>query len=227
VSNNGRPLGRRSQREAARTRKRLLDRAERLFARKGYGSVSVRELARAAGVQPFTIQHHFGSKLGLYQAALTRWDAELLERISRAVAGPATDLASVVERAIDELFELFLSRRDWVALTARAALGDGLPRGARLADQSWIGFMDRALRERQLGRSGLELKLLLITVEGILNQHALSRSHYQQLFGRDVTEARLKAHTKRHLKQVILALVEARLPAAPRQSGKRREALRV
>jgi AcrR family transcriptional regulator len=227
VSNNGRPLGRRSQREAARTRKRLLDRAERLFARKGYGSVSVRELARAAGVQPFTIQHHFGSKLGLYQAALTRWDAEVLERVSRILAGPATDLATLVERAVDELFELFLSRRDWVALTARAALGDGLPRGARFEDPSWVGFMDRALRQRRLARSDLDLKLLLITVEGILNQHALSRGHYQLLFGRDVTEARLKAHTKQHLKEVILALVEARLPGPARRGAKRQEALPV
>lgn len=223
-------LGRRSQEESERTRRRLLDRAERLFARKGYGSVSVRELARAARVQPFTIQHHFGSKRGLYQAALTRWDAEVLARVARALeGGPASAVdgepdafASAVERVIDELFEFFLSRRNWVALTARAALGEGVPARLRLEDRSWIRFMDRALREQRRRRPGLDLKLLLISVEGILNHHVLSKGHYRQLFGRDVTEGRLKAHTKRHLREVILALVEAR-PGGPhaRRGGAR------
>src|SRR5262249_19635066 len=60
MANKSRP-GRRSQAESTRTRARLLDRAERLFARKGYRGMSLRELARACGVAPFTIQHHFGS----------------------------------------------------------------------------------------------------------------------------------------------------------------------
>ena len=41
-----------------RTRARILRSAERLFARKGYRGVSLRDLARQCGVRMFTIQHH-------------------------------------------------------------------------------------------------------------------------------------------------------------------------
>ena len=209
MANKDRPPGRRSQAESARTRARIFDRAERLFARRGFRGVSLREIAGACGVRPFTVQHHFGSKLGLYQAVLSRWDGELRARLSRAVADQ-TDVAGAVENAVDELFEFFLSRRDWVLLGSRAALGEGLPRGLVLAERSWVQFMDATMRERRFGSLKLDLGLLLITVEGILNNHVLARAHYRQLYGKDVTDPRLKARTKEHLKAVILALVQAR-----------------
>jgi AcrR family transcriptional regulator len=208
VTNISRSRGRRSQAESIRTQARILDRAERLFARKGYRGASLRELASAAGVRPFTVQHHFGSKLGLYQAVLNRWDGELLARLSR-IAEEGGDLATVVESVMDELFEFFLSKRDWVAVSARAALGEGLPRRVALHEQSWIQFIDSTMRDQRFGALKLDLGLLLITVEGILQHHVLSEGHYRQLYGKDVTDPRLKKRTKQHLKTVILALVES------------------
>lgn len=191
-----------------RTQQRVLDRAEHLFARRGFRGVSLRELARHAGVQPFTIQHHFGSKLSLYRAVISRREAEILARISRIVERER-DLTAIVEGVVDELFEFSLARRDWLAITARAALGEGLPQHVESADRGWVRFMDETMRRRGLGALKLDPGLFLITVEGILNHHVLSRAHYRALYGRDVTEPRLRARTKRHLKRVILTLVEA------------------
>lgn len=204
---SSRTRGRRSQAESVRTQNRILDRAERLFARKGYRGVSLRELARASGVRPFTVQHHFGSKLGLYQAVLKRWDGEVRSRLS-LIVGQGGDFATVVEAIVDELFEFFLSKRDWVAATARAALGEGLPKRVSFQEQSWIRFIDSTMRDRRLGALKLDPGLLLITVEGILHHHVLSEAHYRQLYGKDLTDARLQLRTKQHLRKVILALVE-------------------
>lgn len=208
MANKDRLPGRRSQAESARTRVRILNRAERLFARRGFRGVSVREIATSCGVRPFTVQHHFGSKLGLYQAVLNRWDEEVVARLTATLAHQ-TNLADAVGAVVEELFEFFLSKRDWVALTARAALGEGLPRGVVLADRSWVQFMDRTMHERRFGSLKLDLGLLLITVEGILTNHVLARAHYRQLYGKDVTDPRLKARTKEHLKTVIIALVDS------------------
>jgi AcrR family transcriptional regulator len=207
MANRARAARRRSQAESARTQKRILDRAERLFARKGYRAVSLWELASAADVRPFTIQHHFGSKLGLYQAVLDRWDGEVLVRLSKIVERGG-DLAKLAEAIVDELFEFFLSKRDWVAVSARAALGEGLPKRVSLKEQSWIGFIDSTMRERRLGTLKLDLGLLLITVEGILQHHVLSDAHYRELYGKGVSDPRLKLRTKKHLRKVILALVD-------------------
>ena len=201
-------VGRRSQEEAGRTRTRILDRAERLFSQRGYRGVSVRELSRACGVQPFTIQHHFGSKPGLYQAVLSRWDEEILARVGAVVATRA-DLTTTVEKVVEELFDFFLEKRGWVALSVRATLGEGLAKGVSLKEQSWVQFIDQSLADQKLGPSKHDLGLLLITVEGILHHHILSTAHYKKLFGRDLSDPRIREHTKQHLKSVILALVES------------------
>ncbi|HKA15465.1 MAG TPA: TetR/AcrR family transcriptional regulator [Myxococcota bacterium] len=203
-----RAAGRRSQAEAERTRTRILDRAEILFARRGYRGVSVRELSRACGVRPFTIQHHFGSKPGLYQAVLSRWDDEILARVGAVVAGQS-DLATIVEKVVDELFDFFLEKRSWVTLTVRAALGEGLAKGVSLQEQSWVQFIDRSMADQKLGAMKHDLGLLLITVEGILHHHILSTAHYRKLFGKDLSDPRIRERTKQHLQSVILALVEA------------------
>jgi AcrR family transcriptional regulator len=204
-----RAAGRRSSAEAERTRTRILDRAERLFSRRGYRGVSVRELSRACGVRPFTIQHHFGSKPGLYQAVLSRWDEEILKRVSAAVAASRGDLAATVEKVVEELFDFFLEKRGWVTLSVRAALGEGLAKGVSLQEQSWVQFIDQSLADQKLGTTKYDLGLLLITVEGILHHHILSTAHYKKLFGRDLSDPRIRERTKQHLQSVILALVES------------------
>lgn len=209
MNNKSRGRGRRSQAESSRTRRRILDRAEKLFARRGYRGVSLREIAEGSEVRPFTIQHHFGSKAGLYRAVLTRWDEEVRARVSEAVEG-RSEISAAVEAVVDALFDFFLSKRDWVAVTARAALGEGLPRGLALGESGWIRFMDETARAGRLDTPKLDLGLLLISVEGLLNHHVLARAHYRQLFGRDVGDPRVKARTKKHLKAAIVALMEAR-----------------
>jgi AcrR family transcriptional regulator len=209
VANKNRAAGRRSQEEAERTRTRILDRAERLFARRGYRGVSLRELSRACGVRPFTIQHHFGSKPGLYQAVLSRWDEEILKRVSAIVTSQG-DFAATVERVVEELFDFFLEKRGWVALSVRAALGEGLAKGVSLREQSWVQFIDESLSRRRVGALHHDLGLLLITVEGILHHHILSTAHYKRLFGKDLSDPRIRERTKQHLQQVILALVESK-----------------
>jgi AcrR family transcriptional regulator len=208
MANKSGTPGRRTQAESERTRARILDRSEPLFARRGFGGVSLRDVAAASEVQHRTIQHHFGSKLGLYEAVLGRWNDELEARLQAAVAEQG-NLADVIDRVVDALFDFLLSKRDWVALNARATLGEELPGGIELHEHSWLRFIDTTLQRQKLGALKLDLGLLLISVEGILNNHVLARSHYQQLYGKDVTNPRLKERTKQHLKTILLAMVSA------------------
>jgi AcrR family transcriptional regulator len=46
--------------------------AERLFAENGVGSVSIREINRAAGAAPSAVHYHFGSKDSLLDAVLSQ-----------------------------------------------------------------------------------------------------------------------------------------------------------
>jgi AcrR family transcriptional regulator len=69
---------------AGSRKERILDAAERLFARHGFYGVSVRDITEAAGVDVALINYHFGSKRELF-AAVFRRRAEMLnpERLAR------------------------------------------------------------------------------------------------------------------------------------------------
>jgi AcrR family transcriptional regulator len=57
-------------RDAARTRGAILRAAQKLFAQKGYTTVGVREVAAEAGINSTLIRRYFGSKEGLFRAAV-------------------------------------------------------------------------------------------------------------------------------------------------------------
>ncbi len=198
--------GRRSQVEAERTRTRILDVAERQFARSGYGGVSLRAVAADAGVRPFTIQHHFGPKASLYQAVLCRFDEALMKRLGER-AGDATGASDLIDGLLDEVFDFFLERRDWVALNARASLGEGLPPGVTRMDRGWLRFVEGEVEGRAIAAEGLDLRLLLMTVEGVLNQHVLG--DYRAMFGCGLDDPALRATAKAHLRRVVRALLGA------------------
>jgi len=54
------------------TRERILDAAERLFARRGVAATSMRALTQAAGVNLAAVHYHFGSKDALLDAVVGR-----------------------------------------------------------------------------------------------------------------------------------------------------------
>lgn len=57
-------------RDAGRTREAILRAAQKLFAKKGYTTVGVREVAAEAGINSTLIRRYFGSKEGLFRAAV-------------------------------------------------------------------------------------------------------------------------------------------------------------
>lgn len=58
------------RRDAEATRARILAAAQAAFARSGYDHVGIREIAAAAGISSPLLLRYFGSKAGLFEAAL-------------------------------------------------------------------------------------------------------------------------------------------------------------
>jgi TetR/AcrR family transcriptional regulator len=90
-------------------RKRLLERATDLFARKGYASTTVREIVQAAGVTKPVLYYYFRNKEGIYlelmKDAWERFDTLLV----RAQKEPGSVRVKILH-LMDQVFGLVLER---------------------------------------------------------------------------------------------------------------------
>jgi AcrR family transcriptional regulator len=100
------------QRDAERTRERIVAAAVAEFGEKGYAGARVGEIAARAGVNVQLISYYFGGKAGLYRELTARW------RVTAAELSDAGSLAEVVAGFARES----MKRRDWT----RLMLWDGL-----------------------------------------------------------------------------------------------------
>ena len=99
--------------EGGDTRARLLEAGLRLFAARGFDSVTTRQLTKAAGVNIAAIGYHFGGKQELYRAVIEQQVAE-----TEPIIGP------VAARLREGLDAANGDRRALAAIAAR--LTDGL-----------------------------------------------------------------------------------------------------
>jgi AcrR family transcriptional regulator len=109
----------------AKTKDRLLDEAERLFAEKGYEDVSVREIAAASNANLAAINYHFQGKENLYNEVLRRRITPKRDRLLAAL-----DEVENLDSSPDQLEQLF---RAFVSVHLEDALrGPGGAQGIRI-----------------------------------------------------------------------------------------------
>lgn len=81
------------QRDAERSRRRLIAAALDEFAAKGYAGARVKDIATRAGLNPQLITYYFGGKEGLYQAVQEHW-----EQLEATFADPEVPLDELIAR---------------------------------------------------------------------------------------------------------------------------------
>jgi AcrR family transcriptional regulator len=115
-------------------KERLLDAAERLFARRGYHGVSIRDITEAAKVDVALVNYHFGSKRVLLTSVFERraevLNRERLERLEavRIHAGGTLDLESIVNAFMEPLIQRSArGGRGWKAYFALVAQVNNSP----------------------------------------------------------------------------------------------------
>jgi AcrR family transcriptional regulator len=91
-------------------RERILDAAEELFALHGYDGVTLRRIARHAGVDVALASYHFGKKLDLFQAVFERRAAFLNEARRDALHRCQREAAEAGEAGptLEQIIEAFL-----------------------------------------------------------------------------------------------------------------------
>jgi len=155
----GRPPGQGNTREA------VLDAARRTFAARGYDASSLRMIAAEAGVDPGMVRHFFGSKAGLFQAAM-----ELPVDVERVVPMLLADgLDGLGERLLRFFLSVFEStgdRNPFISLLRSAVSHEDSARLFRefLTDQ----ILGRVAAAVQLPQAGLRASLVGSQMSGLM-----------------------------------------------------------
>jgi AcrR family transcriptional regulator len=129
-------------RSGAESKQRILQTARDLFGRHGYGGTTVRAIATAAGVDPAMVFYFFGTKQGLFAAAI-----EMSDNVPPAIEAIFTaGLDAIGERIVRTLLEnLDKSDRAPLVMLTRSASTDGQSE-ALLRE-----FIDREITDRLAG----------------------------------------------------------------------------
>lgn len=149
------PGGKRRQpATSAQARAQILDAAESLFARKGLGPTTIKEIGAAARQNPALLYYYFQSKEGLYRAVLQRLVAAMVAR-----GGAALDASTSPGDAIRALtraqVEFLLSHPNAPKLLVRELIDHDARRAETLLLEVAAKLFDRLCRLiRQGQRTG-------------------------------------------------------------------------
>lgn len=199
----------RSERSAAA----ILLAARRAFARRGYRGASVREIARAARVNPALIGYHFGSKEKLYARVIDEVMGGLAARIFGAFAAGGETLAGRAAAAALAYLDYLATERDFPELVQRALL-DRDPRVLRVARRHLVPLAAAAgpaLAALGRGRIGRH-EDVLVSLFGAVAAPFIYAPLLAEVFGEDLRTPDALERRRAHITRLVELFLEERTP---------------
>jgi AcrR family transcriptional regulator len=140
------------------TREAILRAARGLFAEKGYDRASVRAIARTAGVDPALVHHFYGTKEGLFIAAM-EVPLNPPEMLPKILLGPREELGKRLVRTFFEIWDDPKSRLQLIAIIRSA-----------FTSEQGAAMLREFVRSALLGRISVALDLPKLRVTAAAGQ---------------------------------------------------------
>lgn len=214
-------------RDAALARDAILGAAIREFAARGLSGARMDALARDAGVAKGLVFHHFGSKEGLWKAALERIYA-LLRAGQDADAFGALDPVEGMRRLARGTFRLFRAHPEIVALMNeenlhRARHVRAMPRIRALYNPLFATIEDLLARGRAAGvfRADVDATALYIALAGLGYFYCSNRWTLSSAFAGDMLAPRRVAAYEALVGDMVVAYLGVPAAPAPRRPARR------
>lgn len=164
-------------------RQRIFDSAVRLFARRGYGNIGIREIARSAGVQISMINYYYDGKIGI----LRRIVNETYEKYFAAVLNigdEKTPLEKRINILVKNLVDFFRLNTE-LAIAGISAMPLDIPEITDLRIR-WItdnrAALNRLFREMGLDTAnGLQMSVVRSFLTNIIYGHFEQKYAWDQI----------------------------------------------
>ena len=196
-----------------RTRERILDAAEALFAERGYEGATLRDVAARVKLRNPSLYNHFESKESLYAAVLERGLGPLLRLLGDHV-GSGRDPRGAGEELLAVVMQILAER----PALPRLVQHETLTGGQRLTPtlRSFLtpiiarGFAAAEPRARAAGWEEEDVPLLLLAMVQVVLGCFTFAPLYQELNGKDLLADEALARQTRFLNELTQRLFEPR-----------------
>ncbi len=174
--------------DSADTRRTIIDNARHLFAERGYGGVTNRELAEASGITTGALYHYVESKLDLYVAVHSDMQRRVYGRFVEAVAASDNFLGQfegMLEAAHqmnvdDHTLALFVGtvRHD---MRRFPEIAERLARAEAARDEFFVGIVDAAVATGEVRSADRErvVEFIRIMLIGLTERSSETASQHR------------------------------------------------
>lgn len=155
----------------ARTRRRFLDAAARLFAERGFHAVSIGELGAAIGVSGPALYRHFPSKEAMLEEILLGTSEYLLQGVQDIVETPHESDEELLAEFVDFHLEFALAHRDVIRVQDRelGTLPEDANRRVRMLQRQYLNLWVEVVNRIRPEVPVAHLQIVMHAVFGLLN----------------------------------------------------------
>lgn len=214
---------------AGPTRDLLLDAAQDLFARQGFGPTSIKQIGQAARQNPALLYYYFGSKDRLYRAVLQRVMTALAERGSAALAASSSP-PDAVRGLVQAQVEFLLTHPQAPKLLVREMVDHDARRAHTLLLETAAALFERLCAAIKLGqkqgvfRKDIEPRFAAVSTIAQGMYFTVARPAISLFFGnRPVSRATTRAFARHAGEFAVAALTARRLGGSAAGKTSRRQ----
>ncbi|MFT3907808.1 MAG: TetR family transcriptional regulator [Ferruginibacter sp.] len=164
----------------------ILEKAELLFAEKGFDGTTVRDIADYAGVNLAMISYYFGSKEKLMEALFTNRMSVTKARIEDIIANKSLSFIQKIDILIDEYVNKVVNQQCFYRVMFQAQVINKNKEVIRLIKDFKFGYVKQIATLIEEGQKAKKIKkdidivLLLNTMTGTVTQLIINKDFYRE-----------------------------------------------
>ncbi len=202
-----------NQRDPEATRNALLEAAEEIFLRKGFGNTSLSEIAKRAGITKSLIHHYFGSKEGLWREVKTRRFMHYAER-QKEMLQTGQPSVKLMKDSMAFYFDFLRRNPQIVRILAWMFLEQDQKECLDLDRELIAQGVDKTRESQKLGmlRDDIDPRFIIFIFIGLCQNWFQDKVHFKESFG---TEGITGDLDENYLKVILKIFFEGILPRTP------------
>ena len=202
-----------NQRDPEATRNALLEAAEDIFLRKGFGNTSLSEIARRAGITKSLIHHYFGSKEGLWREVKPRRFMHYADRQMEMLQTGRPDV-KLMKDSMAFYFDFLRRNPQIVRILAWMFLEQDQKECLDLDRELIAHGVEKTRESQKLGllRDDIDPRFIVFVFIGLCQNWFQDKVHFQESFGTDGIAGDLDAN---YLETILKIFFEGVVPRTP------------